>query len=83
MGEKRKMEVKYDESLDVLTIDGVKYSGALFREFSFQPDSNRLFRIIKREATDGGDLITVHSYQVEIYAFEAWHNRYQRYRSGM
>jgi hypothetical protein len=48
------LQFSYDAIRDVLTIEGVQYSGGLFREFGLGP-LNRPLKIIKRE--DG--LVTV------------------------
>jgi hypothetical protein len=40
---------EYDASTDILTIEGVKYSGELFRQFAKEMPIGAPFRIVKRE----------------------------------
>jgi hypothetical protein len=45
-----RLEVSYDAALDVLTVEGAKYSGNLFRHFApgplgFEPDPDRIFKV--------------------------------------
>ena len=44
----RAMSVQYDEAADVLTVNGVRYSGCFFRGLSVIRPSERTFRIMKR-----------------------------------
>jgi hypothetical protein len=44
------LTIEYDEALDVLTVNGVKYSGALFRTLAF-PRTDRLFRFTREGPT--------------------------------
>ena len=51
------LRIEYDESIDLLKVDGIRYAGTLFRGFCNLPIGT-LMRIEKRE--DG--VITVRSY---------------------
>jgi hypothetical protein len=63
----RKLDYRYNPETDVLTIEGVHYSGALLRAMPF-PKTDRLFRVLKNQ--DG--LVTIKTYRVDMDAFEKW-----------
>ena len=52
--------VSYDERLDTLTIDDVKYSGQMFRAFA-HPDRLSVLRIVKRS----GGMVTVQQSHID------------------
>lgn len=68
------MKVHYDAERDILTVEGVKYSGAFFRELALRPEPGRLFRIIAKEY----DLVTIRRYFVNDEDFEAWYAKQER-----
>jgi hypothetical protein len=43
------MQFAYDPVDDVLTIEGIRYSGDLFRYFALETPPGRWIRILKRE----------------------------------
>ena len=43
------LNFSYDYSKDVMTIDGIKYSGELFRGLAFKIVEDEYFQIIERE----------------------------------
>lgn len=46
------LDVKpYDAEQDVMTIEGIRYSGELFRELGFSAQVGQLLRVVER--TDG------------------------------
>lgn len=50
MNDQKPLNFDYDLSVDILTIEGVKYSGDLFRHLGFEPSAeDQAFQIVKRE----------------------------------
>lgn len=43
------LDFSYDKQQDIMTIEGIKYSGEVFREFGIGPTPARWLRIIKLE----------------------------------
>lgn len=73
----------YDPELDVLTFDGVRFSGDFLRCFVGGGKPGEVFRIIQKydstlNPSDCMVLVSVKTYQVDEYAFEAWYERYSR-----
>lgn len=55
------LRVEYDEAQDVLKVEGVRYSGSLFRHFDLAPSApDILFRIVNRNPDGVVILQTVH-----------------------
>jgi phage baseplate assembly protein gpV len=40
------LEISYDQAADVLTVEGVRYAGELFRTLAF-PNTSRLYRFLR------------------------------------
>jgi hypothetical protein len=55
MNDTTPLSFSYDIERDVLTIEGLQYSGDLFREFSVGLQLNTPFEIVKRD-----NVITIH-----------------------
>jgi len=62
-----------------VTIDGITYSKEFFRMFTVPPEG-RLFRILKVDYEKEGSVITVHTYEVDLEAFEAWQKEHHEQR---
>jgi len=43
------LEFNYDEARDILTIEGIAYSGGVFRELGFWMPIGMKFSLVKRE----------------------------------
>lgn len=42
------LEFNYDEEADVLTVEGIRYSGNFFRFFAVAGPSDDVFRVVER-----------------------------------
>lgn len=49
MNNRKHLEFSYDEKEDILTVEGVRYSGDYFRFLAKEPPDPRWFRMKKRE----------------------------------
>lgn len=70
------LNFSYDEWSDTLTIEGVRYSGELFRMLGMGPRQGQLLKILKKEH----DVVTVQSVQVNEIDFEMWYDRQEEKR---
>jgi hypothetical protein len=44
------LQFSYDQAKDVITIEGIKYAGDLFRGLGFGLQHGQLFRVVSRDA---------------------------------
>jgi hypothetical protein len=48
------LQIKYNALQDVVIIEGIEYSGQLFREFGEILEEGATFRLVRRETTSAG-----------------------------
>lgn len=48
-GERKALDFSYDTGNDIMTIEGIKYSGEIFRAFGIGPTPGKWLRIISLE----------------------------------
>jgi hypothetical protein len=53
------LEISYDAQRDLLTVDGVVYSGEIFRSFALGNMDREWFRITGRSEYDGQKALTI------------------------
>lgn len=43
------LDIAYDQTADVVVIDGIRYSGGFFRAFAYGIQEGQLFEFVRRE----------------------------------
>lgn len=53
------LEIAYDQNADLVTIDGIRYSGGFFRAFAYGIQEGQLFEFVRRDPTGVVEIRTV------------------------
>ena len=71
MKEFKPLQFEYDDARDWMKIEGITYSGDLFR-YGLETQPDTLLQIVKNE----NGIVVVHQYRVSLEDFERWHQRW-------